>query len=346
MKKKTKKSLLSKVGSTVLGVSKDVLGMSIVSISPIVEVVDFVTGNSISDAIDSSANKAADKLNEMKKKSNSEKKVQKDEPINKVKKNESKSEYNIKTQKSMYSEKLDKLIEMALMDGELTEKKKLVLFKNAEKEGVDLDEFEMVLEAKLYEKQQSMKPEKTKTTAAPKSDKFGDVKKCPGCGSMIQSFQTKCPDCGHEYRNIENVNSIEEFFRDYQKIEQSVSVKKTGGLIGLMVDTSEGQRQKLVFSKKKEFIMHFPIPNSKEDIIEFLMMAVPLAKPAKKGGFGFMKNAAAKFGDDEHKNWNHLIAGVWIQKCEQIIMKSKFTMKDDKRTLEEIMQYAKELGIK
>jgi len=27
-------------------------------------------------------------------------------------------------------------------------------------------------------------------------------------------------------------------------------------------------------------------------------------------------------------------------------MKSKFTMKDDKRTLEEIMQYAKELGIK
>jgi hypothetical protein len=247
----------------------------------------------------------------------------------------------------MYNEQLEKLIEMALMDGELTEKEKQVLFKKAEALGVDLDEFEMVLEAKLYEKQESKKPEKIVTTAAPRSDKFRDVKKCPACGSMIKSFQTKCPDCDHEFRNIENVNSIKEFFRDYQKIEQSVSViKKTGGFMGLMVDDSEGQRQKQVFSKKKEFIMHFPIPNSKEDIIEFLMMAVPLAKPAKKGGFGFMKNVAAKFGDDENKNWNHLIAGVWIQKCEQIIMKAKFSMKDDKRTLEEIIQYAKELGLK
>ena len=47
------------------------------------------------------------------------------------------------------------------------------------------------------------------------------------------------------------------------------------------------------------FIMHFPIPNSKEDIIEFLMMAIPLAKPAKRSGFGFIKNVLAKFGDFE-----------------------------------------------
>jgi len=36
---------------------------------------------------------------------------------------------------------------MALMDGELTEKEKQVLFKNAEALGIDLDAFEMVLEA-------------------------------------------------------------------------------------------------------------------------------------------------------------------------------------------------------
>ena len=47
----------------------------------------------------------------------------------------------------MYNEQLEKLIEMALMDGELTEKEKQVLFKNAEALGIDLDEFEMVLEA-------------------------------------------------------------------------------------------------------------------------------------------------------------------------------------------------------
>ncbi|MDR2684954.1 MAG: hypothetical protein LBB53_06200 [Prevotellaceae bacterium] len=54
----------------------------------------------------------------------------------------------------MYSEKLENLINHALADGVLTEKEKQVLFKNAEAEGIDLDEFEVILEAKLYEKQQ------------------------------------------------------------------------------------------------------------------------------------------------------------------------------------------------
>jgi hypothetical protein len=77
----------------------------------------------------------------------------------------------------MYNEELEKLIEMALMDGELTEKEKQILFKKAEKFGVDLDQFEMVLDAKLYEKTKSVNQEKQETSA-PKSDKFGDVKKC------------------------------------------------------------------------------------------------------------------------------------------------------------------------
>ena len=96
----------------------------------------------------------------------------------------------------MYNKELEKLIEMALMDGELTEKEKQILFKKAEKFGVDLDEFEMVLDAKLFEKQKDSKS----TNSAPKSDKLGDVKKCPACGSIAQSFASKCADCGTEFR--------------------------------------------------------------------------------------------------------------------------------------------------
>jgi hypothetical protein len=252
----------------------------------------------------------------------------------------------------MYNEQLEKLIEMALMDGELTEKEKQILFKKAESFGVDLDEFEMVLEAKLFEKQQSNKKVEAPVSAAPKSDKFGDVKKCPACGAMIQSFSTKCSDCGHDFRNIENANSIKEFFRDYQKIEDSVQVKENksmGGLVGgLMgtIDDSEGRRKLAVFTKKKEFIMHFPIPNSKEDLLEFLTMAVPLATPAKKSGFSVFKKFSANFGDDEHKNYDFKVAEVWMQKCEQILMKAKLSMKDDKKTLEQVEYYAQQLGIK
>jgi hypothetical protein len=67
----------------------------------------------------------------------------------------------------MYSEKLEKLIELALADGVLTEKEKQVLLKNAEAEGVDPDEFEMVLEARLYEKTQ----QQAGNPAAGKQDK-------------------------------------------------------------------------------------------------------------------------------------------------------------------------------
>jgi hypothetical protein len=58
----------------------------------------------------------------------------------------------------MYSEKLENLITHALADGVLTDKKKQILFRNAEAEGIELDEFEMVLDARLYERQQTAKP--------------------------------------------------------------------------------------------------------------------------------------------------------------------------------------------
>ena len=57
----------------------------------------------------------------------------------------------------MYNEKIEALIKAALADGVLTEKEKQVLFKRAHEQGIDLDEFEMVLEAKLFETQEEEK---------------------------------------------------------------------------------------------------------------------------------------------------------------------------------------------
>lgn len=56
----------------------------------------------------------------------------------------------------MYNEKLESLICAALADGVLTEKEKQVLFKKAEVMGIDLDEFEMVLEGRLAKLQKEM----------------------------------------------------------------------------------------------------------------------------------------------------------------------------------------------
>lgn len=242
----------------------------------------------------------------------------------------------------MYDDQLQNLIDMALMDGELTEKEKQILFKKAEGMGVDLDEFEMVLEAKLFEKQKSMNQEAPVVAAAPKSDKFGDIKKCPACGGMVQSFQLKCVDCGHEFSNIEANASIEKLFKMLNDAEDGRKEESTsnnpfsaiGGMMAKNMASMTGPGK--VDRKKMEIISNFPIPTSKDDILEFLSLAVPKAK--QLGNFLTKKNP-------ENVAHNDFVT-VWKTKCEQIVMKARFSMKEDKKTLDEINAYAQELNIK
>lgn len=111
----------------------------------------------------------------------------------------------------MLTPELEQLIQYALADGILTPKERAVLMKKAEAAGADLDEFEMILEAKLYE---------AKKAAAPKaSNKEGEVRKCPHCGSPVSSFRTTCQECGHEFRNVEAIKSAAVLFEQIQNLE-------------------------------------------------------------------------------------------------------------------------------
>ena len=234
----------------------------------------------------------------------------------------------------LYNPQLEKLIDIALADGELSEKEKQVLFKKAESMGIDLDEFEMVLDARLYEQSQKAQAA-SQGHAAPQSNKFGDIKKCPACGAMIQSFTTKCPDCGYEFRNVEANCSIQRLFEMLNEVEAN-SREDAKGLFGAM-GRMQADSVARAFGgtkdtrKKKAIIQNFPIPNTKDDILEFLTLALPLAK---KPGF---------FDQDLEKRDMY---PVWRDKCEQIIMKARFSMKDDPKTLAEINEYGKQLGIK
>lgn len=247
----------------------------------------------------------------------------------------------------MYNEQLEKLIEMALMDGELTEKEKQILFKKAEGFGVDLDEFEMVLEAKQFEKQQSNKKVETSVSAAPKSDKFGDVKKCPACGAIVTSFSAKCADCGHEFSNIEANASIQKLFSLLLELENKYSnPNEKVGLTSLFSNAlSKASNSDELISKKCELIKNFPIPNTKNDILEFLSSAVPYARKVKTG-IGSMFASKTWGGSDSNAYKEQEIGKAWKYKCEQILMKARFSLKEDKKGLEEINMYANELGIK
>ena len=51
----------------------------------------------------------------------------------------------------MLTPELEQLINYALEDGVLTDKERSVLMRKAQAAGADLDEFEMILDAKLHE---------------------------------------------------------------------------------------------------------------------------------------------------------------------------------------------------
>jgi hypothetical protein len=51
----------------------------------------------------------------------------------------------------MYSEQIENMIRLAIIDGQITEKEWEVLLKKATEAGIDLDEFKMIVEARLYE---------------------------------------------------------------------------------------------------------------------------------------------------------------------------------------------------
>ena len=247
----------------------------------------------------------------------------------------------------MYNEQIEKLIELALADGELTEKEKQVLFKRAEAEGIDLDEFEMVLEARIFEK---TKNKTNETTVAPKSEKLGDIKKCPACGAIAESFSTKCSDCGTEFRNIESSNSVIKFFEKLDEIETTRSdnfyQQKTNKSIGigtillwllfwpilifikgfqLIIDKSKPAKWSTTDARKEELVLNYPVPVSKEGIFEFLTLSASRINPV---------SYLTIFSEDtKYKNtWNK----IWLKKIEQINSKASISMKSDAKTYAEV----------
>ncbi len=170
----------------------------------------------------------------------------------------------------MYNEKIEALISAALADGKLTEKEKQVLFKKAQAEGIDLDEFEMVLDARLVELE---KAEKEKAAAsAPKSTKYGDVRKCPVCGAMVLALAGTCPECGYEFSGVDaNLSS-----KQLAKLLDDIDKRKLSSdeYSHSYYDTSYAIKEAKI-ELKKQAILTFPIPNTKSDLFEFIAALLP-----------------------------------------------------------------------
>ncbi len=238
---------------------------------------------------------------------------------------------------------LEKLIDLALADGQLTDKERQVLTRKALELGVDQDEFEMVLDAKLHLAQKAAAPTQgLSEPQKPHSQKEGEARKCPSCGATVLSFSTTCDGCGHEFRGSKIASSIQSIHEQLQAAYNE-AVNRVHAPSNGLIDKLFGEDQRdftldsRVAARQISIITSYPIPNNKEDIIEFLALALPQVTK-KVGFFGSISGTT-----DSHKGD---LRRAWLGKCQQIIMKARFSMREDKKTLEEIEYYAKQLDLK
>lgn len=80
----------------------------------------------------------------------------------------------------------------------------------------------------------------------------GKLHKCPNCGEIISSFVITCPSCGYELRDASSAGAVQEFAR------------------AIAGATDDAQRARL--------IRNFVIPNTKENVWEFIILAATNAE--------------------------------------------------------------------
>ncbi len=115
----------------------------------------------------------------------------------------------------------------------------------------------------------------------------GEMHKCLNCGEILQSFVTNCPACGYELRGTKASTTVSDFAWKLAQMENN--------------------------SAKVTFIRNIPIPNNKEDIFEFMILA--------------STNFDANFSNvgSERKE----ISDAWISKIEQGYQKAKLLFGND-----------------
>lgn len=109
----------------------------------------------------------------------------------------------------------------------------------------------------------------------------GVIHKCPSCGEVLNSFVPNCPSCGYEIRGASATSSVIQFYNDLNNTQNTV--------------------------QRDYMIRNFPIPNAKEDIIEFMVLA-----------------SSNLLGED-----NKDIFEAWLAKFEQCYQKAIIVFQND-----------------
>lgn len=150
-------------------------------------------------------------------------------------------------------------------------------------------------------------------TAQRKTVYDGELHKCPNCGELINAFVTICPTCNYEIRGAKASSIVKEFADKLEQIERTREAQKSHSFIGKLYG-SDGQLNK-TDEQKISLIRSFSIPNTKEDIFEFMILAASNID-LKLYGLGDKGVITAS---------QRAVSDAWLAKFEQAYEKASFT---------------------
>ena len=150
---------------------------------------------------------------------------------------------------------LQKLLDYALQDGEISEKERELLHKKANELGEDIDVLEMVIEGELQKLKKSNEPEKQTNFA------------CPNCGASIPKSSIKCSFCNFEISRTSLTGSvfIEKLQNQLEELNKLQGIEEANDKYGM----KGGSVAMNYATKKATTISTFNMPNDKESLLEF-----------------------------------------------------------------------------
>lgn len=173
---------------------------------------------------------------------------------------------------------------------------------------------EIVADAKFCQK--CGHPTTVQNNASTRKQEFaGKIYKCPNCGEVLKAFEINCPACGYELRGTKASSAVKEFALKLEAIESKREYEKPRGLLA---SAEAQQRVSKTDEQKISLIKSFSIPNSKEDMLEFMILATSSIN------MRIYDSANTNISKSEKK-----INAAWFSKVQQVYEKAKSSYSTD-----------------
>lgn len=148
----------------------------------------------------------------------------------------------------------------------------------------------------------------------------GTVLKCPNCGEPITQTTAICPQCGMKITGQAAVTSVTAFSNQLMAIE-ATRKNGLGAMFGLGVDPADQQKLSLIKS--------FPIPNTIDDIFEFMTLAIAnIDVSLSKNTLNNKYQSSMKSGETS-LTIPRTISNAWVAKMQQAYQKAENAFPND-----------------